>query len=196
MTEPRTHPCPKWIRGVKEGKVVVDSRNVQYVWTDRPYPAWGFPPADVGDVESQPFIDGLVYVKWTAVDHWLEEDEEVYVHPRDPFSRVDILPSSRRVRVEIDGVTVAESDQPRILYETGLPPRYYLPLTSIRQDLLRPSATQTGCPYKGFAAYWSVEVNGTLHEDIAWTYRTPLPESQKIAGLVAFYNERVDLVVE
>lgn len=175
---------------------IVDSRRATYVWTDRPYPAWGFPPEDVHDVETKPLADGLVYVKWSAADHWFEEDEEVYVHPRDPFARVDILASTRRVRVDIDGVTVAETDQPRILYETGLPPRYYLPLTSVRFDLLRPTDHQTACPYKGFASYWSVEVNGTVHENIAWTYKTPLPESQKIAGLVAFYNDRVDLVVE
>ncbi len=91
---------------------------------------------------------------------WFEEDEPVYTHPRDPYSRVDILASSRHVRVELDGVTVADSHQPRILFETGLPPRYYLPLTDVRMDLLRPSATQTHCPYKGTASYWSVTAGG------------------------------------
>ena len=99
----------------------------------------------------------LVRFDWEAMTEWLEEDEPVYTHPRDPYTRVDILASSRHVRVEVDGVTVADSRQPRILFETGLPPRYYLPLTDVRMDLLRPSATQTHCPYKGTASYWSVD---------------------------------------
>jgi uncharacterized protein (DUF427 family) len=127
---------------------------------------------------------------------WLEEDEPVYTHPRNPYTRVDILNSSRHVRVEIDGVTVADSRNPRILFETGLPPRYYLPLTDIRTDLLQPSGTQTSCPYKGTAAYWSVETGSRLHKDIVWIYRTPLPESQKIAGLAAFYDEKVDVFID
>ncbi len=138
----------------------------------------------------------LVKIDWGAVDQWFEEDEPVFVHPRDPYHRVDILGSSRHVKVVLDGVTVAESGQPRILFETGLPPRYYLPLTDLRLDLLRPSETRTQCPYKGTAEYWSVEVNGTRHEDLIWTYRTPLAESQKIAGLACFYDERVVLYVD
>jgi uncharacterized protein (DUF427 family) len=130
------------------------------------------------------------------MDEWLEEDEPVYTHPRDPYSRVDILASSRHVRVELDGVTLAESRSPRILFETGLPVRYYLPISDLRMDLLRPSQTSTHCPYKGTAGYWSVEVNGKLYEDYVWIYRAPLPESQKIAGLACFYNEKVDLYVD
>ncbi len=138
----------------------------------------------------------LVRFDWAAMDEWFEEDEPVYTHPRDPYTRVDILASSRAVRVVVDGVTVAESHSPRILFETGLPPRYYLPVTDLRMDLLRPSRTETHCPYKGTANYWSLEVNGTLHEDAVWIYRAPFPESQKIAGLAAFYNERVELYVD
>jgi uncharacterized protein (DUF427 family) len=137
-----------------------------------------------------------VRLDFAAMDEWLEEDEPIYVHPRSPYSRVDILASSRHVRVEIDGVTVAESRSPRILFETGLPPRYYLPLPDVRMDLLVPSDTHTSCPYKGTAGYWSVEVNGKRYEDHVWIYRTPLPESQKIAGLACFYNEKVDLYVD
>ena len=137
-----------------------------------------------------------VRIDWPAMDEWFEEDEPVYVHARDPYSRVDILASSRRVRVELDGVTLAESTSPRILFETGLPTRYYLPVTDVRMDLLRPSDLQTHCPYKGTASYWSVEVNGALRENLVWIYRTPLPESQKVAGLACFYNEHVDIFVD
>jgi len=130
------------------------------------------------------------------MSEWLEEDEPVYTHPRDPHTRVDILASSRHIRIEIDGVTVADSASPRILFETGLPPRYYLPLSDIRTDLLRPSDTQSHCPYKGTAGYWSVDTGQQRHEDIVWIYRTPLPESQKIAGLAAFYDEKVDVFID
>jgi len=138
----------------------------------------------------------LVRLDWDAMDGWLEEDEPVYTHPRDPYHRIDILASSRRVRVEVDGVPVAESGRPTILFETGLPPRYYLPLPDVRLDLLRPSQTATHCPYKGTASYWSVEAGGRTHPDLAWSYRTPLPESVKIAGLVCFYTEKVDLYLD
>jgi uncharacterized protein (DUF427 family) len=133
---------------------------------------------------------------WSALDEWLEEDEPVYVHARSPYTRVDILSSSRHVRVELAGVTVAESDQPRILFETGLPPRYYLPLAHLRRDLLRPSTTLTQCPYKGTASYYSLEIGGRLYQDHVWIYRSPLPESARITGLAAFFNEKVDLWVD
>ncbi len=138
----------------------------------------------------------LVRLEWSAMDEWFEEDEPVYVHPRSPYTRVDILSSSRHVRVEVDGVTVADSHSPHILFETGLPPRYYLPLTDARQDLLTPSATETHCPYKGTAGYFGLQVSGTEHKDLVWIYRTPLPESQKVAGLVCFYNEKVDIYLD
>jgi uncharacterized protein (DUF427 family) len=141
-------------------------------------------------------LHSAVRLDWPAMTEWLEEDEPVYTHPRDPYTRIDILASSRPVRIELDGITVAESDQPRILFETGLPPRYYLPLTALRLDLLRPSDASTHCPYKGTASYWSVETGTRLHKDLVWMYRMPLPESQKIAGLACFYNERVRLYVD
>jgi uncharacterized protein (DUF427 family) len=137
-----------------------------------------------------------VRLDWAAMTEWLEEDEPVYTHPRDPHTRIDILASSRHVRVEIDGVTVAESDQPRLLFETGLPTRYYLPISALRTDLLRPSDTSTHCPYKGTAAYWSVDTGTRVHKDVIWIYRTPLPESIKVAGLACFYNERVDIYLD
>jgi uncharacterized protein (DUF427 family) len=138
----------------------------------------------------------LVRFDWNAMSEWLEEDEPVYYHARDPYSRVDVLASSRHVRVEVDGVTVADSRQPRILFETGLPPRYYLPLSDVRMDLLRSSVTQTHCPYKGTASYWSADAGAGLHEDIVWIYRSPLPESQKVAGLACFYDEKVTVYVD
>jgi uncharacterized protein (DUF427 family) len=137
-----------------------------------------------------------IRLEWGAMDAWFEEDEQVFTHPRDPYTRVDILPSSRRVRVEVDGVTIAESTKPTLLFETGLPARYYLPRTHVRLDLLAATDTVSDCPYKGQAEWWSVHAGDAVHADLAWSYRSPLPESQKIAGLIAFYNEKVDLHVD
>ena len=148
--------------------------------------------------EQSPFdeLHDTIRLDWSAMDAWFEEDEEVFTHPRDPYTRVDILPSSRHVRVEVDGVTVAESTKPTLLFETGLPTRYYLPKTHVRMDLLAPTPTSSHCPYKGQADYWSLSLGKTVVQDVAWSYRTPLPESQKIAGLVCFYPEKVDLYVD
>jgi uncharacterized protein (DUF427 family) len=141
-------------------------------------------------------LRGLIRFDWDAMDAWFEEDEQVYTHPRDPYKRVDIVASSRNVRIELDGVTLAESSQPRILFETGLPPRYYLPKTDVRLDLLVPSDTATHCPYKGQSSYYSAPHSPEMGKDVAWWYPTPLPESQKVAGLVAFYDEHVDVFID
>lgn len=141
-------------------------------------------------------LDGTVRLSWRAMDRWLEEDEEVHVHPRDPYTRIDVLQSSRHVRVEVDGTTVADSHHPRLLFETGLPVRFYLPPTDVRLDLLEPSDTTTGCPYKGEASYHHVEVDGRAHEDLVWTYRYPTLEAAEIAGHLCFYDERADTYVD
>lgn len=133
---------------------------------------------------------------WKTMDHWFEEDDEVFVHARDPNTRIDVLASSRRVRVEIDGVTVADTTNAMFLHETGLPVRHYLPKTDVRMDLFTPTDHSTACPYKGTARYWSATVNGETHENVLWGYDAPLPESQRILGLVSFYNERVDVFVD
>jgi uncharacterized protein (DUF427 family) len=148
--------------------------------------------------EESPFdeLHNTIRLDWSAMDAWFEEDEEVFTHPRDPYTRVDILPSSRHVRVEVDGVTVAESTKPTLLFETGLPTRYYLPKTHVRMDLFAPTSTSSHCPYKGDADYWSLRLRETVVQDVAWSYRTTLSESQKIAGLVCFYPEKVDLYVD
>ena len=147
--------------------------------------------------EQSPFeeLRNAIRLDWHALDAWFEEDEQVFTHPRDPYTRIDILPSSRHVRVAADGVTIAETDKPTLLFETGLPTRYYLPKTHTRMDLLVPSETVSHCPYKGEAEYWSLRSDRTI-DDIAWSYRTPLPESQKIAGLISFYPDKVSLYVD
>jgi uncharacterized protein (DUF427 family) len=149
-------------------------------------------------IEESPFeaLAGTIRIDWDAMDAWFEEDEQVFTHPRDPYTRVDILASSRHVRVEVDGVTIADSPRPTLVFETNLQTRYYLPQPHVRMDLLHPTETQSHCPYKGVAEYWSLDLGGETYADLAWSYRMPLPESQKLIGLVAFYDERVDLYVD
>ena len=138
-----------------------------------------------------PGLSGTVRFDWAALDAWFEEDEQVFVHPRNPYVRVDALRSTRPVRVELDGVVLAESPSPVMVFETGLPTRYYLNPTEINSNHLVASDTVTACPYKGTTSrYWSIRIGGTVHQDLAWAYDFPIRQLQPIAGLVAFYNER------
>jgi len=161
------------------GKVVEDAARTY------PKPPEGLEP-----------LSELVVLQWPRMDNWFEEDDEVFVHPRDPYHRVDVLNSSRHVRVTIDGELIAESRRPRLLFETSLPVRYYIPILDVRMDLLEPSTTTSRCPYKGVASYWSVRVGDAVHADLAWSYKSPIPECPKIENLIAFFNERVDLDVD
>jgi uncharacterized protein (DUF427 family) len=154
--------------------------------------AWSYPEPDS---DRAALKDHLAFY-WNKMDAWFEEDDEVFVHPRDPYHRVDVLNSSRHVKVVVEGQVVAETRRPRLLFETGLPTRYYIPKLDVRMELLEPSESHTGCPYKGRASYWSVRVGDKLLEDLVWTYPTPIPECPKIENLLAFYNEKVDLYVD
>jgi uncharacterized protein (DUF427 family) len=136
-------------------------------------------------------LRGHVRFEFGAFD-WFEEDEQIFTHPRDPGVRVDVLPSSRHVRIEVDGETVADTVRPHLLFETGLPIRYYLPRVDVRMDLLEKIDVVTHCPYKGAAEHFDI----AGHEDLAWSYPTPLPESTRAAGLVAFLDEKVDVYVD
>jgi uncharacterized protein (DUF427 family) len=152
--------------------------------------AWGYPapPADRLGLRDH------VAFEWPKMDAWFEEDDEVYVHARDPYKRVDVLHSSRHVRVVVAGEVVCDTRRPTLLFETGLPTRYYVPKTDVRMDLLEPTETETRCPYKGLASYYSVRIGSTVVRDIAWCYRHPIPECGKIENLVCFFDERVDAV--
>ena len=153
---------------------------------------WSYPEP----IDSAPPLAGYAALYWHKMDHWYEEDEQVFVHPRDPYHRVDILDSSRHVRIKVNGEVVAETNRPKLLFETGLPTRYYLPPEDLREELLVPSDTNTQCPYKGVASYWSVEAGGERLEDLVWSYQDPIPEAGKIKGHLCFFNERVDLEVD
>jgi uncharacterized protein (DUF427 family) len=153
--------------------------------------------ASVYTTESIEGLVGLVRFDWAAMDAWFEEDEEVFVHPRDPYTRVDALRSTRRVRIELAGTVLAESASPVMVFETGLPTRYYLNRTEVDFSHLAPSDTVTACPYKGrTSGYWSVRIGDTTHQDLAWAYDFPTRQLLPIAGLIAFYNEKVDVIVD
>jgi uncharacterized protein (DUF427 family) len=143
-----------------------------------------------------PALKDYVAFEWKKMAHWYEEEEEVFVHPRDPYKRIDTMPSSRHIRVVIDGVTVADSKRPHLLFETWLPNRYYLPQEDVNMALLTPTETHSRCPYKGIASYWSVKVGDRTYKDIVWTYPDPIPECPKIKDLLCFFNEKVDLYVD
>jgi uncharacterized protein (DUF427 family) len=142
-------------------------------------------------------LAGRARFEWEALDAWFEEDEQVFVHPRNPYSRVDALRSTRHVRIELDGTVLAGTGSPVMVFETGLPTRYYVNRTEVAFEHLRPSATVTSCPYKGkTSGYWNVDVGGTTYPDLAWAYDFPTRQLLPIAGMIAFYNEKVDIIVD
>ncbi|MFF5854425.1 DUF427 domain-containing protein [Streptomyces sp. NPDC012751] len=154
--------------------------------------AWTFPAEDLA---------GHIAFEWsgrtgTGLDHWYEEEEEIFVHPRDPHKRVDALVSSRHVQVEIDGTVVADTHRPVLVFETGLPVRYYIPREDVRLDLFSPTEHSTGCPYKGTAAYWSWNGEAGIPPNVLWSYPDPLPAVAAVKNLLAFYNEAVDITVD
>jgi len=153
---------------------------------------WGYPEP----LEDAPPLASYLAFYWGEMDHWYEEDEEVFVHPRDPYHRVDVLESSRHVRISVNGEVVVETDRPRILFETGLPPRYYITPEDVREDVLLGSEKTTQCPYKGVASYYSVEAGGQRVEDLVWYYPEPIAATEKIKGHLCFFNEKVDLEVD
>jgi uncharacterized protein (DUF427 family) len=153
---------------------------------------WGYPEP----IEDAPPLAGYVAFYWGTMDEWLEEDEPAIVHARDPYHRVDVLDSSRHVRVIVAGEVVAETRRAKALFETGLPARWYIPPQDVRSELLVESDQRTGCAYKGFASYWSVKVGDQLEQDLVWTYRDPRREVESITDHLAFFNERVDLEID
>jgi uncharacterized protein (DUF427 family) len=142
-------------------------------------------------------LAGYARFEWDALDAWFEEDEEIFVHPRNPYARVDALRSTRPIRIELEGVVLAESRSPVLLFETGLPTRYYLDRTAVNFTALEHSGTTTACPYKGRTTdYWSIRTPSGLHPDLAWSYAFPTAGLSAIAGLIAFYNEKVDITLD
>lgn len=189
-------PTAKRVRARRAGRTVADSRAALLVWEPGvPYPWYAFPREDVS-VDAQELEDeelrGHVLLRFADADEWLEEDEPVIGHPRDPFHRIDARRSSRHVRVELDGVVLADASRSVLVFETGLPVRTYFEPGDVRLDLLEPSSTRTTCAYKGHAVHFARPPRG----DVAWCYEEVLDDSPPVAGLIAFYDERVDFIVD
>ncbi|HLM33906.1 MAG TPA: DUF427 domain-containing protein [Gaiellaceae bacterium] len=151
--------------------------------------AWSYPQP----LPGAPDLSGYVAFRWEAMDEWYEEDDRLVGGARDPYHRVDAVWSDRHVRVLLDGEVVAETRRPCLVFETGVPTRYYLAPGDVRIELAS-SRTSTACPYKGMASYWSATVGDRTVEDVAWSYENPPPEQPKIAGLLCFWPERVDAI--
>jgi uncharacterized protein (DUF427 family) len=153
---------------------------------------WRYPHS----IEEAPPLDDYFAFEWDAMDAWFEEDEPVGTHPRDPYHRVDVRESTRHITIEAGGEVIVETSRPMLLFETGLPTRYYIPRADVNNDLLIASVKQTACPYKGHARYWSVKTDSGVIADIAWCYEQPLPEAWKVGGYVCFPQEAEEVEME
>lgn len=185
-------PFRRRVRAVRGGEPVIDSERVVLVHRPGRSPVYSFPSHDVRGVatEPDPEVDGYVCVPWDAVDEWYEEDERVSGHPRNPYHRIDCLRSSRRLRVEVAHVTIVDTVDTLVLYETALEPKLYVHRDAVRDAELVASDTVTYCPYKGTTTYWNAIVGGQTVRDVAWSYDDPYPESLSIKGMLSFEPTR------
>lgn len=199
MTQISLEPVTWRVRALAAGgRTVADSRAALLVLHDDAPPAYAFPQADVesGALPASALLPltgapGYALLDGAHVEGFLEEDEPLVGHPRSLYHRVDAIASSRHVRVTLAGETLAESTRPMALFETDEPTRFYLAQADVRLDLLEPSETVTTSPYKGNAVWFSARIAGELHPDVAWTYRLPIPQLPRIAGLLAFRDDLV-----
>jgi uncharacterized protein (DUF427 family) len=198
MPAPVTYlePHRRRVRGIKDDVTVIDSEQALLVHRPGCPPTYAFPAGDVDGVPAQPESDapGYVTVAWDAVGAWFEEDEQVFGHPRNPYHRVDCLRSGRRLRVKAAAATLVDTADTLAVYETALEPRLYVDARFVRMELLRPSTTQTYCPYKGTATYWTACIGDIVLDDVAWSYEDPLPESAPLQHLLSFDDSRVTVV--
>ncbi len=180
-----------------EGHTERDAQGLVEVHSLRAHRVCRAHAAKVVRETALPALEGTVRFEWGSLDAWYEEDEPVFVHARNPYVRVDALRSTRTVRIELDGIWLAKSSSPVMVFETGLPTRYYVNRTDVDFTHLVPSETVTECPYKGTtSAYWSVDIGGPVHSDLVWSYDFPTRQLMPVTGLLAFYNEAVDTYVD
>ncbi len=191
-------PHPRRIQARKDGQTVIDTEGAVLVHRAGHPLHYAFPADAVGDLPSaaEPEAPGFVVVPWDAVDTWLEEGRELVHYPPNPYHRVDYRPTNRRLRVEVAGTTIVDTDDTMICFETALGPKLYVSPEHVRTDLLRRSQTTSYCNYKGWSTYWDAVVGDTIIEDAAWSYDNPLPESGPIAGLISFEPTRVAIQAE
>jgi uncharacterized protein (DUF427 family) len=161
-----------------------------------PRTAAGAVRASVEPAPGAEFLTGHASLDWDAMDEWFVEEQLVLGHPKDPYTRIDVVPTTRHVQVSIDGIVVADSRRAKILQETSLPWRFYLPPEDVRTDLLRPSGSKSRCAYKGSASYWHARVGDRVVEDVVWAYAEPTHEAMPVRDLLCFFSERVDIDID
>lgn len=176
----------------------MDSEHVLLVHRQGRAPTYAFPGTDVHGVSStaEPLAEGYVSVAWDAVDAWYEEAEQVFMHPRNPYHRVDCVLTNRHLLVEIAGIVLVDTSDTLGVYETSLAPRLYVRREHLLHPVLMPSTTTTYCPYKGTASYWTAVVGATQVEDVAWSYEDPNPESLALRSHLSFDEARANVVAE
>lgn len=191
-------PHLRRITAVRDGDVVLDTERALIVHRPGRPLAYAFLPDDVGELPNEPSDEapGYVVVPWDAVDSWFEEGRQLVSYPPNPYHRVDCRPTRRRLRVEVAGTTLVDTDDTIILFETGLAPRLYVAPAHVRTDLLRPTSKTTYCNYKGWTTYWAAVIDDVVVDDVAWTYDDPLPESTQIKGCFSFELDRADVFAE
>jgi uncharacterized protein (DUF427 family) len=191
-------PHPRRIQAVKDGRTVIDTEHALLVHRpDRPL-SFAFSVDETHGLPSEPVAEapGYVHVPWDAVDSWIEEGRTLVHYPPNPYHRVDCRPTTRRLRVTVDGTALVDTDDTVIVFETALEPRLYVDPSHVRTDLLRQSNTSSYCNYKGYATYWSAVVGATEIHDVAWCYLDPPPESRPITGFFSFAADRAAVVAE
>jgi uncharacterized protein (DUF427 family) len=191
-------PHLRRVQGVVDGRAVIDTERALLVHRPGRTLTFAFPADEVGDLPAtpEPEAPGYVTVPWDAVDGWFEEGRRLVHYPPNPYHRVDCRPTTRRLRVEVAGMTLVDTDDTVILFETAIEPRLYVHRDHVRTDLLRPSETTTYCNYKGHATYWSAVIGDTVVDDVAWSYEDPLDESVRIRGHLSFDGDRADVVAD
>jgi uncharacterized protein (DUF427 family) len=191
-------PHPRRIQAALDGQIVIDTEQALLVHRPNRTLEYAFPPGAVGGLPSDPVPEapGYVTVPWGAVDTWSEEGRQLVHYPPNPYHRVDCRPTTRRLRVDVAGTNLVDTDDTVILFETTLEPRLYVAPALVRTDLLQPSETTSYCNYKGVATWWSARVGDTIVEDVAWSYDDPLPESTVIKGYLSFDLTRADVDAE
>jgi uncharacterized protein (DUF427 family) len=191
-------PFPRRVRAVRHGATIVDSERVLLVHRRGVPPIFAFPVTDVTGVatEAEPLADGYVRVAWDAADAWFEEEEQVFMHPRNPYHRVDCVRTSRRLLVEVGGTVLVDTADTLGVYETALDARLYVRRDQVIDGILVASPTKTYCPYKGTASYWSAMVADMPLVDVAWSYEDPYPECRALRGQLCFDESRVTVAAD
>lgn len=191
-------PHPRRVQAFRDGQVVIDTERALLVHREGSPLSFAFPADAVGDLPCHPEVDapGYVVVPWDAVDTWVEEGRRLVHYPPNPYHRVDCRPTRRRLRVEVAGQTLVDTDDTIIVFETSLAPRLYVDPRHVRTDLLRVTDTSTYCNYKGVATYWAAVIADTVLPDVGWSYADPLPETEQLRGFLSFDGPDVVVVAE